>query len=150
MKAENAMAEGDENPHQRKAGEGGGEPTDPSLGIEYHLPATVLATVLSRLDLRSLCSAAATCRSLRACASHTLSFLPSFHLLDIAPTLDLLRPLLPPNPYLRSLRLDCCRLDDSSVGYLARPSLHELCLHNCENLSGRLLTTVGTKCRDLR
>nr|CAD1844783.1 unnamed protein product [Ananas comosus var. bracteatus] len=81
---------------------------------------------------------------------HTLSFLPSVHLLEIAPTLDLLRPLLPPNPYLRSLRLDCSRLDDSSIGYLARPSLHEICLLNCESISGRLLAELGNKCRDIR
>ncbi|KAG0498798.1 hypothetical protein HPP92_003489 [Vanilla planifolia] len=109
-----------------------------------------MATILSKLDLRSLCSAAASCTSLRSCATHTLSFLPCFHLIEIAPTLDLLRPLLPPNPHLRSLKLDCSRLDDSSIGYLARSSLHELFLLNCENLSGRLLSELGRRCSDLR
>ncbi|OAY69069.1 F-box/LRR-repeat protein 10 [Ananas comosus] len=125
-------------------GGGGGDPSPPE--IEHYLPSTVMATILSKLDVRSLVTAAAACRSLRACASHTLSFLPSVHLLEIAPTLDLLRPLLPPNPYLRSLRLDCSRLDDSSIG----PSLHEICLLNCENISGRLLAELGNKCRDIR
>ncbi|PKA60120.1 F-box/LRR-repeat protein 10 [Apostasia shenzhenica] len=125
-------------------------PFDSSSGMEQHLPSTVMATILSKLDLRSLCSVAATCRSLRACASHTLSFLPAFHLLEIAPTLDLLRPLLPPNPYLRSLKLDCSRLDDTSIGHLARSSLQELFLYNCENLSGKLLFEVGRNCPDLR
>ncbi|KAJ6906848.1 hypothetical protein NC652_024295 [Populus alba x Populus x berolinensis] len=46
-----------------------------------------------------------------ACASQILTFIPSFDLLDIAPSIDLLRPLLPPNPYLKSLKLDCGRLD---------------------------------------
>ncbi|XP_065007841.1 F-box/LRR-repeat protein 10-like isoform X2 [Musa acuminata AAA Group] len=133
-----------------RGAEGGGDPPDPLPGIEHYLPSAVLASVLSRLDPRSLCSAAATCSSLRSVVSHALSFLPSFHLLEIAPTLDLLRPLLPPNPYLKSLKLDCSRLDDSSIGFLTRPSLHELCLHNCENLSGRILSEVGGKCRDLR
>ncbi|WOL05899.1 F-box/LRR-repeat protein 10 [Canna indica] len=123
---------------------------DPTPALEHYLPSAVLASILSRLDPRSLCSAAVTCRSLRYVASQAVSFLPSFHLLDIAPTLDLLRSLLPPNPYLRSLRLDCSRLDDSSIGFLVRSSLHELCLQNCENLSGKLLSEVGGNCRDLR
>lgn len=46
--------------------------------------------------------------------------------------------------------MDCARLDDSSIGVLARPSLHEVCLHNCENLSGRLLSQLGKTCHDLR
>ncbi|KAI0500901.1 hypothetical protein KFK09_019119 [Dendrobium nobile] len=124
---------------------------DSSLGMDERLPSTVIATILSKLDLRSLCAASASCRYLRSCAIHALSFTPSFHLLEIAPTLDLLGTLLLPNPYLRSLKLDCSRLDDSSIGHLARASsLQELCLHNCENLSGRLLVELGRKCPDLR
>ena len=68
----------------------------------------------------------------------------------MALTHDLLRPLLPPNPSLRSLRLDCARLEDDAIGCLARSSLHELLLLNCENISGRLLSKLGTTCRDLR
>ncbi|XP_072982917.1 F-box/LRR-repeat protein 10 isoform X1 [Typha latifolia] len=131
-------------------GTGGGEFPDPLPALDHHLPSTVLATVLAKLDLRSLLAAAATSRSLRSCATQTLSFLPVFHLLEIALPLELLRPLLPPNPYMRSLRLDCGRLDDVAIRYLARPSLHELCLLNCENLSGRLLADLGGNCRDLR
>lgn len=64
--------------------------------------------------------------------------------------MDLLIPLLPPNPHLRSLKVDCNRLDDSSIGYLLRPSLHELSLHNCADFSGMLLAEVGGRCKDLR
>lgn len=49
--------------------------------MDVALPAAVVATILSRLDVRSLLLAAAACRGLRACASHALVFLPSFHLL---------------------------------------------------------------------
>jgi hypothetical protein len=68
----------------------------------------------------------------------------------VALTHDMLRPLLPPNQSLRSLRLDCARLEDAAIGCLARPSLHELLLLNCDNISGRLLGELGTTCRDLR
>jgi hypothetical protein len=68
----------------------------------------------------------------------------------VALTYDLLRPLLPPNQSLRSLRLDCARLDDAAISCLVRPSLHELVLLHCENISGRLLCELGATCRDLR
>ncbi|XP_073000853.1 F-box/LRR-repeat protein 10-like [Typha latifolia] len=139
-----------ETPSSRNTTGGEPDPADPSPAMDHILPSSILSTVLSNLDIRSLVAAASTSRSLHSSAAHTLSFLPSFHFVEIAPTLDMLRPLLLPNPRLRSLRLDCSRLDDSSIEYLAKASLHELCLLNCENLSGRLLAELGDKCRDLR
>lgn len=62
----------------------------------------------------------------------------------------MLRPLLPPNPYLRSLKVDCSKLDDSSIEHLVRPSLHEISLLNCADFSGRLLSLIGGQCKDLR
>ncbi|CAN4112599.1 unnamed protein product [Withania somnifera] len=79
------------------------------------LPAALLATVMRKLDIASIRSLACTCKAFRSCASHMLYFIPDFHLLDIAPSAKFLRPLLPPNPYLRCLKVDCMRLDDSSL-----------------------------------
>jgi hypothetical protein len=45
------------------------------------LPGTVLATIISKLDVASICSVASTCKTFNACASHILTFIPSFHLL---------------------------------------------------------------------
>ena len=155
------------------------DPESQSLEI---LPMAVLATIMTKLDVPSICSVASTCKTFKACASHILSFLPNFHLLvsliiihtytytffayiyclwfgsdylslfsqDIAPSIDLLRPLLPRNPYLRTLKVDCKRLDDSAIDSLIRPSLRELCLHNCSDFSGRLLSEVGARCKGLR
>ncbi|OVA15984.1 Leucine-rich repeat [Macleaya cordata] len=114
------------------------------------LPAALLASIMAKLDISSICSVATTCKTFNLCASQILSFLPNFHLIDIAPSIDLLRPLLPPNPYLRSLKVDCRRLDDSAINHLLRPSLHELYLHNCEDFSGKLLLEIGGRCRELR
>ncbi|XP_077220617.1 F-box/RNI-like superfamily protein [Tasmannia lanceolata] len=115
-----------------------------------HLPSTILATILSKLDIPALCSIASTSKSFKSSVSQILSFLPNFHLPDIAPTADLLLPLLPENPHLQSLKIDCLRLNDSSIGHLVRPSLHEIFLQNCKGFSGKLLLEVGRKCRDLR
>ncbi|XP_041014466.1 F-box/LRR-repeat protein 10-like [Juglans microcarpa x Juglans regia] len=115
------------------------------------LPPAILATIMTKLDVGSICCAASTCTAFRTCASQILSFLPTFHLVDIAPSIDLLRPLLQPsNPYLRSLKVDCDRLNDSAIELLLRPPLHELCLHNCTDFSGKLLSEIGRRCRDLR
>lgn len=46
--------------------------------------------------------------------------------------------------------MDCMRLDDVAIQYLVRPSLNELYLVNCENLSGKILSELGAKCPDLR
>lgn len=61
-----------------------------------------------------------------------------------------MRPLLPPNPYLKSLKVDCARLHDSSISFLLKPSLHELSLLNCADFTGKLLSEIGTRCKDLR
>ncbi|KAK4284890.1 hypothetical protein QN277_001662 [Acacia crassicarpa] len=114
------------------------------------LPSALLATILIKLDISSVCSVASTCSAFKSCASHIFSFLPNFHLLDIAPTVDLVRPLLPPNPYLRILKVDCGRLDDSAIHLLVKPWLQELCLHNCSDFSGKLLSDIGNRCWDLR
>ncbi|KAH6777088.1 F-box/RNI-like superfamily protein [Perilla frutescens var. hirtella] len=116
-----------------------------------HLPAALIATIMTKLDVPSILSLASTCRACRSCAAEILSFLPNFHLPDIAPSMDLLRPLLPPsNPYLRSMKVDCTRLDDSSIDFLLRPSLQELCLRNCADFSGKLLSELGRSCKELR
>lgn len=176
-----------------------------SVGSLDQLPMALLACIMSKLDISSICSLSVTCRTFNSCASHILSFLPNFHILvssilllsfscsivsvsllgkrkfwyfewcdflffgvlnwvtetlflffftinlqDISPSMDLIKPLLPPNPYLQSLKLDCSQLNDSSIDLLLRPSLHELCLHNCAHFSGKLLSKIGLRCKDIR
>ncbi|OMO80030.1 hypothetical protein CCACVL1_13215 [Corchorus capsularis] len=114
------------------------------------MPSALIATVMTKLDISSICSLAVTCRAFHSCASQILSFLPNFHILDISPPMELIKPLLPPNTYLKSLKLDCGHLNDSSIELLLRPSLEELCLHNCADFSGRLLSEIGSRCKDVR
>ncbi|CAI8601742.1 unnamed protein product [Vicia faba] len=122
-------------------------PAEPRLD---QLPHALLSTIMTKLDISSICSLSSTCSTFRSCAKHILSFLPNFHLIDIAPSGDLLTPLLPPNPYMKSLKVDCDRLDDSAISYLVKPSLHELSLFNCSDFSGKLLSQIGSQCKDLR
>ncbi|KAM1031356.1 hypothetical protein ACFX2C_035156 [Malus domestica] len=115
-----------------------------------HLPSALLATIMTKLDVASVCSVASTCTAFKACASHILSFIPSFHILEIAPSMELLRPLLPPNPWLKSVKVNCGQLDDSAIQILLQPSLEELCMLNCADFSGKLLSEIGGRCKDLR
>lgn len=141
------------------------------------LPSALVGTIMTKLDIASICSLASTSSTFRSCSRQILSFLPTFHLLvriissssfslflishlgfdfhllnfqDIAPSGDLLTPLLPPNPCLKTLKLDCARLDDSAIPLFIKPSLQDLCLHNCADFSGKLLSEIGIHCNDLR
>ncbi|EPS59864.1 f-box family protein, partial [Genlisea aurea] len=119
-------------------------------GLEL-LPAALIATVMTKLDVPSILSLASTCKAFRSCGEHILSFLPCFHIPDFAPSMNYLRPLLSSsNPHLRSLKLDCTRLDDSCLDFVVHPSLQELHLRNCARFSGRLLSQLGHFCHDLR
>ena len=69
---------------------------------------------------------------------------------EIAAPIDRLQRLLLPNASLRSLKLDCRRLNESSIDYLLQPGLLELSLRNCFRFSGKLLAAVGARCKDLR
>ncbi|KAK4849160.1 hypothetical protein QYF36_021550 [Acer negundo] len=114
------------------------------------LPEALLGVIMTKLDVASICSVTATCSNFKSCTSQILSFLTHFHLLDVAPSMGIIRPLLPPNPYLTSLKMHCGQLDDKATDLMLRPSLQELCLYNCADFSGKLLFEIGRHCKDLR
>jgi len=55
------------------------------------LPPALLATIMAKLDVASIFSAASTCTAFRTCASQLLSFLPTIHLL-VSQFLFLIKP----------------------------------------------------------
>lgn len=44
------------------------------------LPAALLETIMTKLDVASLCSLASTCKTLKSCVTRVLTFAPNFHL----------------------------------------------------------------------
>ncbi|CAF2038221.1 hypothetical protein YC2023_105894 [Brassica napus] len=114
------------------------------------LPAALLETIMTKLDVASLCSLASTCKTLKSCVSRVLTFTPNFHLFNVSLSMETVRPLLFPNQQLSSLKLDCGRLGNSAIDVLARPSLREISLQNCRDFSGDLISEIGKKCKDLR
>ncbi|KAG8368039.1 hypothetical protein BUALT_Bualt15G0004000 [Buddleja alternifolia] len=109
-----------------------------------------LSSILSDIHICPNPLAASLCTLPNSLSTRARLLLPDFFF-DISPSMELLRPLLPPeNAYLRSLKVDCTRLDDSFLDFLTRPSLQELCLRNCADFSGKLLSELGRSCKDLR
>lgn len=69
---------------------------------------------------------------------------------DFALRLNELKRLLCHNSQVRSLKLDCGRLDDKALDFILKPHLEEIHLLNCERFSSRLLLEIGQCCPGLR
>ncbi|GJY11830.1 F-box/LRR-repeat protein 10 [Tanacetum coccineum] len=115
-----------------------------------HLSSELIATIITKLDVSSICSISSTSKSFRLSAQHSLKFIPNFHLIEIAAPIERLRRLLVPNEKMTSLKLDCRRLSEGSICSVLQPRLSELALRNCYRFSGKVLGEVGARCKDLR
>ncbi|XP_071701869.1 F-box/LRR-repeat protein 10 [Rutidosis leptorrhynchoides] len=127
-------------------------PTEQNAGAISldRLSSELIATIMLKLDVSSISAMSVTCKCFRVCYHRILHFIPNFHLDEIAAPIDRIQRLLLPNDSLRSLKLDCRRLNDSSVDHILQPRLHQISLRNCIRFSGRLLAEVGARCQDLR
>ncbi|GAY46061.1 hypothetical protein CUMW_094030 [Citrus unshiu] len=99
------------------------------------LPAALLCTIITKLDVASISSVAATCSTFRACAAQILSFLTSFHLLEYCTVDRKLSGFVTTKSYLRSLRLIVVSLMIQHwlcFGLHARALVHRM---NCADLS---------------
>lgn len=114
------------------------------------LPEVLLLDILARLDVESLCSAAPACRALRSSASRALASIPALDLSGFSPSTQILNRVLGDNKILRSLTLDCSKLDDSSVEIFARENLQELVLLKCSLFTSFFSTAIGERCPNLR
>ncbi|CAI9756102.1 unnamed protein product [Fraxinus pennsylvanica] len=102
------------------------------------LPSALIATITSKLDIRSIQSLASTCKTFRSYAAHILSFVPTFHLfvrynhiLGYSAIDEFVETFITFKPILEKPKGGCTRLDDFSLDFLIHPSLQELCLYNC-------------------
>ncbi|XP_043691241.1 F-box protein At-B [Telopea speciosissima] len=114
------------------------------------LPSAVLEEILVKMDVESLCSAACASRTLRSSVSQILSSLSSLDLSGFSPNSEILNCVLRENEVLKSLTLNCLRLDDSSVRNFIGSSLQELVLQRCSLLSYQIFCSIGERCPSLR
>ncbi|VVB00186.1 unnamed protein product [Arabis nemorensis] len=107
--------------------------------------------ILKRLDLENLCSVACVSTTLRsAVVSGVLPSLTSLDLSVFSPDDETLNHVLHGCIGLRSLTLNCLRLNSAAVCGVLGPHLEELHLLRCSLLNSTVLTSIGSLCPNLR
>uniref|UniRef100_A0A1J3GDI9 F-box protein At-B n=1 Tax=Noccaea caerulescens TaxID=107243 RepID=A0A1J3GDI9_NOCCA len=107
--------------------------------------------ILKRLDLENLCSVACVSTTLRsAVVSGVLPSLTSLDLSVFSPDEVTLNHVMRGCIGLRSLTLNCLRLNSSAVHGVLGPHLLELHLLRCSLLNSTVLTSIGSLCPNLR
>ncbi|XP_009419143.2 F-box protein At-B isoform X1 [Musa acuminata AAA Group] len=114
------------------------------------LPQGLVLEIMGRLDLESLCSLAPVCKALRCSVSQSFSSISTLDLSDLSPTTWVLNRILSNNKVLKTLILDCRRLDDYSVEVFAKESIQELVLLRCFMFSSFVFTAIAEKCPKIR
>ncbi|KAG8365212.1 hypothetical protein BUALT_Bualt18G0080900 [Buddleja alternifolia] len=117
----------------------------------FPLPdAVILNEILRRLELESMCCLASVCRNLRSIVSQALPNLSSLDLSAFSPNGKLLGYIVPRLRAVKSVTIDCLRLDDYSVISILGPRIQELNLLKCTSFSSEVLASIGEKCPNLR
>lgn len=114
------------------------------------LPQNILHEILLKLDIDSLCSASAASTTLRCSVSEALSSLATLNLSGFSPDAQILNRVLCGNKVLKSLTLDCSRLNHYSIFLFAKHHLQELFLFKCSLSFSLLFTCIGENCPNLR
>jgi hypothetical protein len=96
--------------------------------------------------MASICAVATSCRFLRDCAGDVLPQLSTITLVDVEAEALVVERLLAGNTELKSLTLECSKLDDGIIKALTKPQLHTLCLSGCDHFSAKLLNEIAVKC----
>ncbi|KAK4484897.1 hypothetical protein RD792_007498 [Penstemon davidsonii] len=117
----------------------------------FPLPdAIVVNDIFPKLELNSLCSLSCVSRNLLSLVAQALSTLPSLNLSEFSPSGQLLGYIVPKLRGVRSVTIDCLRLDDRPVVNILGPHILELNLLKCASLSYDILASIRIKCPNLR
>ncbi|CAK9308609.1 unnamed protein product [Citrullus colocynthis] len=116
------------------------------------IPHSTLMEILLKLDLQTLCSVACVSKTLQFAVVEAISLLSTLHLpITFSPDSQTLKiGILGRCRGIRSLTVNCLRLDDSSLVDFFGPHLLELNLLSCSLLSYKFLAAVGELCPNLR
>lgn len=116
------------------------------------IPHSTLMEILLKLDLQTLCSVACVSKTLQFAVVEAISLLSTLHLpITFSPDSQTLKiGILGRCRGMRSLTVNCLRLDDSSLVDFLGPHLLELNLLCCSLLSYKFLAAVGELCPNLR
>ncbi|GKV36447.1 hypothetical protein SLEP1_g44579 [Rubroshorea leprosula] len=106
--------------------------------------------ILWRLDLESLCSLACVNKALCSSVLCHLRLLSSLHLPTLCPDALTLNHILGKCSGVKTLNLNCLRLQDSSLCAFLSPNLLELNLLGGSFFSHHILASIGQSCPNLR
>ncbi|KAM3743770.1 hypothetical protein ACB098_06G000400 [Castanea mollissima] len=125
------------------------------MGLEGVASGVMIKEVLLKLDVETLCSLACVSRSLRFFVYQALSLFSTLNLSTFSPDAQTVAHILGRTRtngggLLKSLTINCLRLDDSCVPLFLSPHLHELNLLSCSLLSYHLLPSIRETCPNLR
>lgn len=120
------------------------------MGLEGVPSSVMIKEVILKLDMETICSLACVSKSLRFSISQALPLLSSLNLSTFSPDAQTLAYVLSGCSGLKSLTLNCLRLDNSSVGIFLGSHLQELIMLSCSLLSYQLLSSIGETCPNLR
>ncbi|XP_017253309.1 F-box protein At-B [Daucus carota subsp. sativus] len=122
-----------------------------SNGHMDSLPSSLLIhDILSTLDFETLCSVSCVSKPLRLAASQALSLFSSLDLSAFSPDAHLITQIFPRFTNLKTIALNCLRLDDIYVTNILGAHVEELKLLKCSSLSSHVLASIGTCCPNLR
>ncbi|KAG6420873.1 hypothetical protein SASPL_117416 [Salvia splendens] len=123
----------------------------PSLRDGFPLPDTIVVSeILARLELDTLCTVACVSPTLRSLVSQSLITLPSLDLSAFSPNGELVRCIASRLRAVKSVTIDCLKVDECSIDSILGPNLQELILLKCPSLSYHVLLSTGEKCPNLR
>nr|GMC78135.1 F-box protein At-B [Ipomoea batatas]GME16721.1 F-box protein At-B [Ipomoea batatas] len=114
------------------------------------LPDSIINELLLKLDLESLCTAACVSRTLRSAVSQVLASRSSLDLSAFYPDSETLQSILGRLKGVKSLTIDCLRVDDFSFINVLGAQIQELNLFKCSSQSHHILGTIGHRCPNLR
>ncbi|KAB1214979.1 F-box protein At-B [Morella rubra] len=120
------------------------------LGLAAVPRGVMIKEVLLKLDMQTLCSVACVSKALRFSVSEVLRLLSSLHLSALSPDARTLAHIFCRCSGLKSVTLNCLRLEDSSVGIFLGAHLEELSMLSCSLLSYKLLAFIGQSCPTIR
>ncbi|XP_058113093.1 F-box protein At-B isoform X2 [Magnolia sinica] len=114
------------------------------------LPQSLLHEILTKLDVESLSSTAPVCKTLHFSASQALSSLSTIDFSGFSPDTWILNHVLHENKVLKSLTLDCSRLDSSSISIFTKDHLQEVVLLKCSLPCTSVFASIGEHCPNIR
>lgn len=145
-----SMAESGRRRRSRDEGGGGSSNADFEPSMD-EFPLDIVAHVLEKLDLGSLCTAACVSPAFNSAVAQLLPSLSSLDLSGFYLDEESLKHVMRRVKGAKSLTIDCLQMkNDSSIFNILGEHIEDLCLLKCSSPSYDILSAIGERCPNLR